>query len=358
MVEEVINDLFNEALEYGTKKVSFSLFGGEPTLCWNELQRAIELSSELSFKYGIECIKSIVTNGLMSLDKAEYLVDNFDNIYISFDGPKDIFMQQRVPNGGESTYEQIFKVAKYIYKNFKKLQFKVTITKNSINRIDEIMNFFNLEFPFTPQLYQPCMLDKKDEMYVDFGEFLDKYMSAYSKNPLYRFTYNSIFKKVPSNKFCNLSIRRVVYPNGRVLGCHRCNICDDNDLVLNNFTVGEYKEGKIFLNRDKLDNIIVNNIEDCAQCFAKYHCAGGCPTTKLYKGIDIDKKIDYCKAIKKYTIQYFLKEFGMLDDIDCERYKNIEMQEVLDGNICTIEEFEKYTTRKISILEVMKNGQK
>lgn len=359
-VRSIIIDLFNEAIRYGSGKVSFSLFGGEPTLCWRELTEAVNLSEELSERYGIECIRSIVTNGFMDIEKAEYLINNFDNIYISFDGPEDIFTGQRaVSEHGKEIYKQVFETAKYIYKNFKKLQFKVTVTSKSIDRLDEIMSFFNLEFPFAPQLYQPCMVDENSELYISFEEFLKKFFIYYDKNVLYKFTYNSVFKKVPSDKFCNLSVRRVVYPGGTVLSCHRCNICDSNDIVQKNFTLGEYENGNLKLDMNKINDIgriDVNAVEGCSECFARYHCSGGCPAVKLHEGRSVKERAGYCRTMQWYTVLYFCKELNIKLPQDIKNGGDLHMIRLLNGIQFKIEELEQKAVKKIDFIEVMKNG--
>ena len=82
------------------------------------------------------------------------------------------------------------------------------------------------------------MVDHDDELYISFGEFLEKYLelkryTLFSKN-----MSTSLYKNKPSDRFCNLMVRNVIYPDGNVLTCHRSNMCIPDDAVEREFKVG------------------------------------------------------------------------------------------------------------------------
>lgn len=103
--------------------ISFSLFGGEPTLNWNCVEKSIEIANDLSRQTGIECNKAIVTNGVFNIEKAKFLTENFNNIYFSIDGPKEMFVQQRRPKN-DDVCDVIINNAKYVYNHGKKYRFQ------------------------------------------------------------------------------------------------------------------------------------------------------------------------------------------------------------------------------------------
>ncbi|MCF8001618.1 MAG: radical SAM protein [Halanaerobiales bacterium] len=318
LIKNIINDLFLQAHKKKLSQVSLSLFGGEPTLNFKKIYLIIYLSDKLSKKYNIKCNRSIVTNCLLNKNKTDYLINKFDNIFISLDGPFNINSLQRKSLNNEKTYNQIFNNAKKIYDQaFDKLQFKITITSKTINKLEEIMKFFNSEFPLVPQLYQPCMVGKDNELHIDFNEFLKKFALAKNKNPLKKLITNSLFKHFPSDVFCNLSNRRVVTPTGDVFGCHRLNLENQNDVVKNNFKIGYYENNKLIINKEKVNKIKTININkslasSCGDCFARFHCAGGCAAIKLHNDLSPYKgKIQYCKGIRWFTVDMILDELGV-----------------------------------------------
>lgn len=135
-----------------------------------------------------------------------------------------------------------------------------------------------------------------------------------------------LYKNKPSDRFCNLMIRNVVYPDGSVLACHRSNMCIPDDVVKRTFKVGVCNNnGKISKNKDMLNYInkfTVDSIDDCYNCSLKYHCCGGCATIKLLsENNDMFRKADYCEDFQKY---FFCNIFERLYDEQID-YKSFDI---------------------------------
>lgn len=314
-----IEAMFQEAMEKNISIISFSLFGGEPTMNWNAVETAISISTYLEELTGIRCYKAIVTNGVMSKTQAEYLSKNMDFIYFSFDGPEELFLLQRKPKGGNEVYNTIFKNANIVYNNGKYLSFKVTVSKLTIDYLKEVDDFFAYNFPMCSRMYQPCMVDVNDPLYISFGDFLEKYneLKTYSIFPNNITT--PLHKNIPSDRFCNLAIRNVIYPDRKVLACHRSNMCIPDDKVKQTFIVGNYDEnGNIIKDakmQERLKMFTVENISECNQCPFKYHCCGGCPTIKLLSGDNnIFRRADYCEDYMRFFFTDLLRRLKILEE--------------------------------------------
>lgn len=305
MVKNGIVKMFSDAKELNKKLISFSLFGGEPSMNWEAVEIAITTAKMLENETGIKCYKAIVTNGVMSTERAVFLADNMDFVYFSFDGPKELFLLQRKPKGGNEVYDKIFSNAQEVYKRGTYLSFKVTVTKHTIEHLKEIDDFFSYHFPTCGRLYQPCMVAEEDDLYISFGYFLKKYSELKRYSIFKRNMTTSLYKNKPSDRFCNLMIRNVVYPDGSVLSCHRSNMCIQDDVVKKTFFVGNCDSDGI-ITRDKrkqeyMESFTVNSISSCKLCPMRYHCCGGCATIKLLSGNhDIFRKADYCEDFQKY----------------------------------------------------------
>ena len=325
--------MFAEAEKANKKLISYSLFGGEPTINWEVVENAIKITKELENKTNIKCYKAIVTNGVMEDFKSDFLSKNFDFIYFSLDGPKELFIKQRRSNNSDKLYNIIYNNAKKIYKTDSYLSFKITVTSFTIDYLKEIDDFFSDNFPTCSRLYQPCMVDENDILYVDFSYFLEKYLelkrySIFPKNMM-----NSLYKNKPSDRFCNLSIRNVIYPNGNVLSCHRSNMCIPEDKIRSEFYVGYWKDGIIYRDLEKheyMKTFEVDNIEDCKDCIFKYHCCGGCPTIKLLsKNPNMFRKSDYCETMLKYSYTLLMSR---LFNINMEYIKELPINKTVEKN--------------------------
>ena len=315
--QRIIEEMFREAEICGKKLISFSLFGGEPTMNWEALLCAVKTSEKLENATGIRCYKAIVTNGVMHSNQADFLAEHMDFIYFSMDGPKELFLQQRKPSNGENVYDVIFKNACKIYRSSTYLSFKITITSKTVDHLKEIDDFFAINFPTCGRLYQPCMVNKTDKLYVSFGYFLEKYLelkrySLFSKNMT-----TPLFKNQPSDRFCNLMVRNVVYPDGVVLACHRSSMCIPDDEVKKEFYIGHCEDGTVHRELSlqyKLDKFTINNIADCQCCPMKYHCCGGCATVKLLSNNhDMFRKADYCEDFLKFSFTIILSRLFKSD---------------------------------------------
>lgn len=354
-VEKSIERMFEEAIKADKKLISFSLFGGEPTMNWKSVERAIVTAQKLEKETGIRCYKAIVTNGVMNIEYARYLAQNMDFVYFSFDGPKSLFLLQRKPKGGEELYDVIFKNAQEVYKSGTYLSFKVTVTKLTINHLKEIDDFFAYNFPTCGRLYQPCMVDEEDELYISFGEFLGKYYQLEKYSIFARNMTTSLHKNKPSDRFCNLMVRNVIYPDGSVLACHRSNMCVPEDEVKKNFMIGicneygyitEYTQKK-----EMMKAFIVDNIEECSNCSLKYHCCGGCATIKLLSdNHNMFRKADYCEDYLRYAFTKIYERLFQISGIN--NILKVPERISSSGKYVTENEFiEKMASKIISIEE-------
>lgn len=355
MIENGIKQMFMEAERIGKKLISFSLFGGEPSLNWNAVETAVNVTKKLESQTGIKCYKAIVTNGVMDEYKAIYLAENMDFVYLSFDGPKELFLQQRKPKSGRDVYDTIFNNAKEMYKRDTYLSFKITVTRFTIEHLKEIDDYFSYHFPTCSRLYQPCMVNENDELYISFGYFLEKYFELKYYTIFPKNMTTSLYKNKPSDRFCNLMVRNVVYPNGNVLSCHRSNMCIPDDEVEQEFKVGICNEQGVIVNdidqKRYMETFVVDSIEECKGCPLKYHCCGGCATIKLLSGNhDMFRKADYCEDFLRYSWTGILSRLleKKLDFLQCVPQRlNDQFSEVVDEK----DFIDKFVKRIISIEE-------
>ena len=360
-VEQGIINMFDEAVKSGKKIISFSLFGGEPTMNWQAVRKAIETAERLEKSTDIVCYKAIVTNGLMKAEQAKYLAAHFNFVYFSLDGPKELFLRQRRPKAGDYVYDIIFDNAIIVYKSGAYLSFKVTVTSLTIGHLKEIDDFFSLNFPACGRLYQPCMVDKDDPLYISFGDFLEKYYELKRYSLFEKNMTTSLYKNKPSDRFCNLSVRNVIYPDGSVLACHRSNMCVPDDKVKEVFKVGTYENG--YLNKEPekqefLKKFTVDNIKGCKSCVFRYHCCGGCATVKLLSGNgDMFRKADYCEDFLKYAYTCALSrlyetELPYIDFLPVRvNVPEVTVNNGVPDNIMDEHDFYNYITDKIISIE-------
>ena len=111
--------------------------GGEPTLNWEILEKSVIYAR----KKPVSPLISASTNGYLSCRKRLFIIDNFDGLSLSFDGPADIQNKQRPALRGK---ESFFKVMKFVNKlDAKSFNYgiRMTVTKESISDLVRMVSF-------------------------------------------------------------------------------------------------------------------------------------------------------------------------------------------------------------------------
>jgi|GEM_PF-1553991 len=278
------------AAELGHKfEVSFT-GPGEPTAAWELLIHATQHAEALAVSLSVDLDLSMASNGFYGDEKRNFLVQHFSGVSLSFDGIEEVQDLHRRTASGHGTFNVVYKTAKYFYdrrgeglRKFR-LAIRATISKASLARIDEIHDFFSMEFPGIPVGYemlnplgrgQHCSADPVvPPDGFEFANALIRLGARPGLNPV----VNSGAGRVGELKrsFCKaLAMPSMnINPAGEVLACQRDGAPDHYqygyfDAVEKQFIVDEAKISQF-------RSASVDSYPECAHCIAKYHCAGDC----------------------------------------------------------------------------------
>lgn len=146
MILEKDVDIFIEALVKNREKFSFPLkiifFGGEPLLNLPMIRYFILQAS----KNGLDLKYSITTNGtLLNPSVISFLEKHDFSLTISCDGPDFVQNEQRPFKDGVGSAKKVLSGIKLALNSglCNNLTLRVTISKNSANFLDEILNYFS-----------------------------------------------------------------------------------------------------------------------------------------------------------------------------------------------------------------------
>ena len=280
MTTEMIDSILTKYFEFiGNRKVVKISFngGGEPTYNFKRLVYAVNKAKSLANQSGAQCIFSMATNGFYGDAVRQFIIENFSEISLSFDGPEFIHNQHRPTKTGDGSFAMVYATAKYFYNTSLPFAFRATISNISIQHIEEIIDFIAAEFPNKSiGLEHMNMFGRAKNSNVvlppNIDEFSDKivYLLDYIKG-----------KPIP-NWTVNVS--------GAITACARDDTPDE-------FVFGNYDHATNTLTLDEekisgLRRMVVTNYTECENCFCKYHCAGDCPDRRL------EEKYD-CNSIRK-----------------------------------------------------------
>lgn len=264
---------------------------GEPSQEFDLLSNIIAYAEKKCKSEKIQMKSSIITNGLISSEIANYYFDKFDEITLSFDGNEDSHNLQRKNRGGNPTFNHVYKTGKILLNRINKFNIRVTITSKNLSNLQNIVSFFIEEFPKCSICIEPVTLVgralDKNELACDPIEFADSLFQVMktaieSQTVLY---YSGVSGHSERKEFCAASAPSFcISAEGNVTSCFSYS---NKDVVKDMFVYGHYdnKHKEFVFNNNKiseLQSLTMEHDDYCFDCFCKSHCIGDCPAIRKF----------------------------------------------------------------------------
>ncbi|MBO5927262.1 MAG: thioether cross-link-forming SCIFF peptide maturase, partial [Clostridia bacterium] len=299
-------------LNSGNRKIlEMDFFGGEPLMNLEVVKQTVEYAKEQGEKQGKTFLFTLTTNGvLLNGETARWLNDNMENVVLSLDGRKEVHDGVRKTVNGKGSYEVIIENIK----NFVKLRadksyyVRGTFTAKNLDFSNDVIALADNGLKNIS--LEPVVLDESDPLYISKEKLPDikkeyqllarEYLERRKQGkPLMNFFHFNIdleggvcLKKRISacgagNEYFSVT------PNGDIFPCHQ--FADKPQYKMGNVFVGKINEDirKIF----KEQNLYTK--EKCKDCFAKYHCSGGCAANNVAFNGDVNKPYEItCEMMK------------------------------------------------------------
>jgi len=281
-----IDFVVENALKNKKKEIQVGLHGGgEPLLWknWDLITSIVYKSKDMAKKYKLKLDMTAGTNGVLNDEQLGFIVKNFARVTLSFDGPKDIQNMQRPPN----SYDSVMNTVKFFEKNKFKYFIRSTITELSVNRLEEMVDFFHNITSSKTVHFEPlseCGRCRKTKYKaVNEDEFVENFIKATERANKYgmKINYSGGEVEAIKEKFCGaLGSNFFITTEGDISSC--LEISKKSDPRSEKFLYGSYnrERGKFDINIEKvkyLSSRTINNISYCSSCFVKYNCASDCP---------------------------------------------------------------------------------
>lgn len=260
--------------------------GGEPTYKFTEMRYAIEYVSAKCNERGLTPRFSMPTNGVYGDDIRQYIVEHFAHVSLSLDGPQFIHDRQRPTKGGKGSFDAAFKTGKYFLDAGMSFTIRSTVSRFSLPYLEEMLDFFNEEFPgikvgLEPLDYLGRAITGNDEMVPpDADVFAARLTEAYEHaGKLGTTVRNSAVGhfELLTPFFCRNACGPgwVFTTDGRIIACTR-------DPEGDSFCFGKYDAtaNRYILDEEKIASLRAQNVlnyPECSSCFMKYNCGGDCP---------------------------------------------------------------------------------
>lgn len=297
---------------------------GEPTQEFELMKKIVDYAKKTS---GTRVTTEIQTNGVFNETVREWMLENMNILWMSFDGPPDIQNFNRPINtkynifdktSSEVLEENVKWLIKHGDKNNLMVGARVTVSDKNVNRQLEMVDYFErlgIKYIWTDPIFQsvdkiPVCDDKiKLEKYnFNMDEYVNNYLDAYKYAKQKDIFYGSIFTcnfdgKTRIHCRCCTPVPHLT-PDGYVSACDMV-VLGEEAYHMDCFIYGKWIEEKdrfIFDNSkiDGLRNRNIDNMEHCKTCEVRYYCGGYCLGEVVNETGELrgQKKIA-CKAIRK-----------------------------------------------------------
>ncbi len=286
-------------------------FGGEPLMNFDTIKklvaygRSIEKEKRKNFRF------TLTTNGvLLNKEVIDFLNKEMDNVVLSIDGRKEINDTMRPCKNGKGSYDLILSKIKETADSRKQQKYYVrgTFTHHNLDFDKDVLHL--ADEGFKQISVEPVVADPKED-YAILREDLPEIIKGYE-----RLADELIKRKKEGNDFqffhfmidleggpcvykrlsgCGSGTEYLaVTPQGDLYPCHQ--FVGQEEFLLGNVENG-ITNSKI---RDMFKNCSVYAKEECADCFAKFYCSGGCAANAYYSHGDIHAVYELgCELQKK-----------------------------------------------------------
>ncbi len=286
-------------------------FGGEPLLNWDVLKQLVQYGRSLEPVKNKRFRFTLTTNGVLVDDEViEFANREMHNVVMSLDGRREVHDRFRVDYQGCGSYETVVpKFQKFAAaRGDREYYVRGTFTHHNVDFVEDILHMAELGFtklsmePVVCSPDDPCALTEEDlPKLFDQYEILAKELLKREKEgkPLTFYHYMldltggpCIYKRISG---CGSGTEYLaVTPWGDLYPCHQF--------------VGEerYKMGDVWQGvtnealRDEFKLCNAYARPDCADCWARLYCSGGCAANAFHATGSIQGVYDYgCQLFRK-----------------------------------------------------------
>ena len=269
------------------RNLEVDFFGGEPLMNFTVVKQLVEYARSIEKEKGKNFRFTLTTNGvLIDDDVIEFSNREMSNVVLSLDGRKEVHDRFRVDYQGRGSWDYIVpKFQKFVKERGNKSYYmRGTFTHNNPDFLEDIKTMLELGFtelsmePVVCAADDPSALTEEDkaivmEQYEKLAELMLKRHREGKPFTFYHYMIDlkggpCIYKRVSG---CGSGTEYMaVTPWGDLYPCHQF-VGDD-----------KYKLGNIYdgvTNTAIQDEFMECNVytrPECADCWAKLYCSGGC----------------------------------------------------------------------------------
>ena len=302
---------FLMANSQGRRNLEVDFFGGEPLMNFDVVKQLVAYAREEEKKHGKNFRFTLTTNGLLIDDDViDFANREMSNVVLSLDGRKDVHDRYRVDYAGNGSWERIVpKFQKLVEaRGHKNYYMRGTFTHANPDFLEDIREMLRLGFtelsmePVVCDPSSPSALTEEDLPIVlaQYEELAELMLQRHKEGKPFTFYHYMldlkggpcIYKRISG---CGSGTEYMaVTPWGDLYPCHQF--------------VGEeaFKLGNVWdgvTNHEAQDMFAACNVytrPECADCWAKLYCSGGCAANAYHATGSVNGVYAYgCELFRK-----------------------------------------------------------
>ena len=296
--------------------IDIAFFGGEPLLAWARLVEIAERAHELAHVRGVKCRLHVTTNGTLIDDiKAVTLRRLGVSVLLSLDGPEEIHNANRPAKNGDS-FKQVMAGLNALKAAGLRPMARATFTDSDID-IAARLDFFHGLYEqglISGVSIEPAILSEgcgampqcaidKESLTVAWHGAAEWYAAKFNtlpedKRPVPLFYFRKLAQRLLNYQWMGNECGAgrgylTVGPDGGLYACHR----------ETGTRIGDIENGPDGDKRAAWAGNCLDAHAECAGCWARYLCGGGCPQARVAVGGALDSAMPGVCAAKKIMIK-------------------------------------------------------
>lgn len=283
--------------------------GGEPTYNWELFTKVVSFIKNTCSRNKIPLWLRMTTNGILSDEKIEFIVENFNELMVSYDGLPEIQNINRKGPGIKDPNKIVEHTIKRVTDNKIPLTIRSTIWQGDYKKIKDMYHHvFSLVPPnsiVTWSIY-PTLYEGRAIKGINQNDYMKDFLTYYLELVQHIIStegeknLNKIDVPLFNNDICGIfcgAYRKIhpwLLPNSSIVTCIESK---DNDVKIggiNNGIIRYYDEY-----HDKFLQIAQEKYIACHECIAYRFCKGGCPVWHLRVGENNSEAFE-CGLQKEY----------------------------------------------------------
>lgn len=295
VARSAIDLVIDNAAELNAPEVLLAFHGGgEPTRAAETLKACVGYARVRCEKAGLDLNTAVATNGVMNDAMRDWMAHNIKSVMVSLDGVPRVHNELRPRPSGRPSFAAVERTLKRLAQGDCIVGVRITCTKESVEDLVSSVIFLleNLRL-HTIHLEPLFVCGRSLESGLEppaaerFVELFRRCRDLAACEDV-ELVYSGARHSTIAPSFCQVSEPSFsVTVDGDVTACYE--VTDRQDPRADTFIYGAFDtaSGKFVFEPERIDglaHLTVANAPRCAKCFCKYHCAGDCPSKRLYPG--------------------------------------------------------------------------